>query len=795
MIRNYLLIAIRNFWKHKIFSMINIAGLAVSMSLCLLIITVISDLLSYDNFHSNRDNIYRVITKVQSGPGYTDMKATCPFPVANELEENFQGYENITRIQRFFNAKAESNNREIQLEGYFTEPSFLKMFSFPLLKGNIQTALVGPNSIILTERSAEKFFGKEDPVGKVVSMGLFGNYIITGIISDPPENSHLKFDVLGSLSSLGQMEKDGSLDPDLNEWSGFLKNYVYIQKSQDLSIKQIRDDLKQIALKSTTLTKDLQLSFQLQSLDNIVPGPDLSSQIGPKMGYLPILILSGVALLILISACINYTNLSLARALSRAKEVGIRKAIGGSKKQLFTQFLAETIIVCLLSLVAAYLIFGLIRPGFLKVVPRASEMFSLKVSPLLVLFFIGFAFFTAMIAGILPASVLSRFNVIRALKNDTTINSLGRVSLRKALIIFQFTLSMIFIVGVIVVYRQYHFSRNYDHGFTIKNKMVIPLEGVDYKLLKNEFGKNPGVSSVTGSSVMVGSFQTNTTVVKLPENIDSLSADYLHTDENFIDDLDIKLLAGHAFTNTGKSKEHSVVINEQLAQAIGAKQPQAALGRSLLINDESMEIIGVVKNFNYAQLEEPIRNFIFFYEPGQVGYAYLSFSGKFNDAVNSSLEKSWSNIAGSTLFQGKKMEVVMEETYSFYTNFIKIFGFVALLAITIGCLGLVGMSLYAARSRLKEVGIRKVLGASVGNILLSLSKGFLWLLLIASAIALPISYFLFNIILENGVHHIQIGVIELGSGLLILLLVGGITIISQIWRTALANPVKSLRTE
>jgi ABC-type antimicrobial peptide transport system permease subunit len=294
---------------------------------------------------------------------------------------------------------------------------------------------------------------------------------------------------------------------------------------------------------------------------------------------------------------------------------------------------------------------------------------------------------------------------------------------------------------------------------------------------------------------MAGSFQADNISLTLPDKMDSLSADCLQTDDGFIDMMEVKLLEGSSFATTTKAKEHSIIINEQLSKALGAKQYQDAIGKVIMIGEDPREVIGVIKDFNYVQLEEPIRNFIFFYEPKKISYAYLSLTGKFDDAAMTSLGISWNKVSGNNLFNAKTLALQIEETYLFYINFIKIFGFVALLAIAIGCLGLVGMSLYAAQSRFKEVGIRKVMGASVTTIVLLLSKGFIWVLLIASAIALPLSYLLFNQVLENGVYHIEIGIIELGAGVLILLLAGGITIISQIWKTAVSNPIKSLRTE
>lgn len=795
MIINFLKIAFRSLGKHKLFTAINIAGLAMSMSLGLLILTVISDLLSFDKFHVNRNDIFRINTNVKYAAGYADTKATCPFPVADELQNNYQGFKNVTRIQRFFGGKTKTDKKEIDLNGYFTEPSFLQMFSFDLTRGEGPSVLSKPNSVVLTNSSAEKLFGSEDPVGKLVSVGDLGDYMITGIINDPPTNSHLQFDMLGSFSTLSQLENAGALKTSKDKWNELFSNYVYVQREPGLNESKINEELLQIAKKGNAVLDDKKISFEIQSLNKIIPGPDISSQIGPKMSFLPIAILSGVALLILISACINYTNLSLARSLRRAREIGVRKAIGGTKKQLFGQFLVETFAVTILSLIVAYFIFTIVRPEFLKVVPRAGEMYTLRMTPLLVLAFIGFACFTALIAGVLPATILSKFNVIQSLKHDTTIKALGRINLRKALIVFQFTLSLIFIVGVVVIYRQYKFSMNYDPGFASENRMVVPLEGLDYDLFKNEFQKNSSVTSVTGSSNVIGGAGVNAAWVKFPGNNDSIRVDHLRTDENFIKDLGLTLLAGNAFSPTTKPKESTVIINEQMTAAVGAKNPKEALGKLLVVNDEEKEVIGVIKDFNYAHLEEPIRNFMLSYDQKAIGYAYLGISGSYNENMQRSFKNSWANIAGSSVFEGKTMDAFAEETYAYYNNFIKIFGFVAFLAIVIGCLGLIGMSLYAAQSRFKEVGIRKVMGASVANILFLLSKGFAWLLLIAAAIALPLSYFLFSTILENGVYHIRIGLIELGIGFLFLLFTGGITIISQVWKTAASNPVRSLRTE
>lgn len=795
MILNYLKIAFRNISRHKLFTAINIAGLSISMSLGLLILTVISDLSSYDEFHRNKKDIFRINTLVKYASGRSDLKATCSFPVAGELKNNYPEIKNSVRIQRFFGGMVKAGNKEIELNGYFTEPSFFEVFSFDLSMGSGPEILAEPNSIVLTNSTAKKLFNDEDPMNKLITVGSFGDYIVKGVVNDAPVNSHLQFEMLGSLSSLQQLAKSEGLDTGIDKWDELFKNYVYVQRAQGVSEEKINTGLLQVAQKGNDVIQDKKISLQLQPLEKILPGPDLSSQIGPKMSFLPLVILSAVALLILFSACVNYTNLSLARSLRRAKEIGVRKAIGGSKKQLFIQFLTETFAVSIISLIAAYFVFTVIRPEFLKVVPRASEMFSLQVTPVLILAFIAFAVVTALMAGLLPAAVLSKFNVIQSLKHDTSIKTLGRLNLRKALIVFQFTLSLIFIVGVIVIYRQYKFSVNYDHGFTSENKMIVPLKGIDYTLFKNEFKRNSNVSSITGASGIVGGHEVNNGWVTLPRRIDSIAIDYCKVDENFVKDLGLNLLAGTAFTVSSKQMTDLIVINEQMAVAIGAKYPGDALGRIISINEEEKEVAGVVKDFNYVHLEEPMRNFGLLYEPAAISYAYLGLAGINDDDRLQSLQTSWGRVAGKSVFEGKTMEAFTEETYSFYNNFIKIFGFVAFLAIVIGCLGLVGMSLYAAQLRVKEMGIRKVMGASVVSILVLLSKGFIVLLLIAAAIALPVSYFAFSKILENGVYHIRVGIIELGTGLLFLLLTGGSIIISQTWKTAVSSPVKSLKTE
>jgi putative ABC transport system permease protein len=417
MLNNYFKVATRSLAKQRFFTIINVLGLAIGMSVSLLLVAMVSYISTYDTFHTNRDRIYRVVSHA-SQKGYDDRDyATAPPRLAENLKSDVTGIEKVVRINRTLNAEMQdpSSPVKIPLNGYFVDPEFLDVFTFPLIKGNSRTALSKQNSIIITEEASKKIFGSEDPIGKFIEMGNYGLCEVTALMKDHPRNSHMRFEVLCSYSTL--QAKQTEYNP--NEWSEYSGNYIYLLMSEQHDNDHVTGFMNKIAEQTYQKNADFKATFDLQSLNDIVPGPPLYQQIGPDWDLTTLSVFFVMTLLILVPACFNYANISIARALKRAKEIGLRKVVGGQRDQIFFQFITETVIISLLALIGAYGLFVLVRPEFVSMLV-ASEALDLSTNMTMAIYFVAFALIVGLLAGGIPALYFSKLNPVQALKNSAS---------------------------------------------------------------------------------------------------------------------------------------------------------------------------------------------------------------------------------------------------------------------------------------------------------------------------------------------------------------------------------------
>lgn len=792
MFQNYFKVATRSLAKQRFFTIINVLGLAIGMSFTLLLVALVSYVSTYDTFHTNRDSIYRVISHT-SQTGYDDRDyATAPPPLAENLKSDITGIEKVVRINRRLNAEMQdpSSPVKIPLNGYFVDPEFLDVFTFPLIKGNPATALSKQNSIIITEEASKKMFGKEDPIGKFIEMGNFGLCEVTGLLKDHPRNSHMRFEVLCSYSTLEATQRDG-----VNKaWSEYDGNYIYLLMSEETNHTQVISFMNQIAERTYQKNADFRASFDLQSINDIVPGPALYQQIGPDWDLTTLSVFFVLTLLILLPACFNYANISIARALKRAKEIGLRKVVGGQRDQIFFQFITETVIISLLSLLGAYGLFVLIRPEFVSMLV-ASEALDLSTNASMLAYFITFALLVGFLAGGIPAFYFSKLNPVQALKNSMPVRSLSGFSFRKVMTVFQFALSLGFIMGVVIIFKQYRTSLNYNFGFQQENVLNMELQDVSNQLVKNEFEKIPDVQSISMSSGIIGTYVSGSTWVNKPDQTDSLEVFQLFVDPNYIQNHNLSLIAGRAFEENVVNKNH-VIVNETFLRQFQTDASKA-LGETFNIHGfGDVTVVGVVKDFHFHPLTEPIRSFFFRYDPEKFAFANLKVASTDMESTFTQMEASWKKLEPELVFKSRFLDDEIQEAYSFYFTVIKICGFLGVLAICISCLGLLGMVVYTAETRTKEVGIRKVMGATSTQLALLLSKGYIKLVVIAAVIAIPIAYVIYSTMIESMQHYNSgIGVLEVVASLAILLVLGLVTILSQTIRTARTNPVETLRYE
>lgn len=788
--------------RYKLFTMVNVASLALSMSVAMLLIAMIFSLLKFDQFHANKDRIYRVLSEVNDPSRSTDMKATAPFPLAERLQ-TVSSVENTVRIRKGLSDAVVQGNSEVLLSGYFTDPSFTTVFSFPFLAGNPDRCLVEPFSIVLTQTAAMKLFNTVDVLGKTVSFRQLGTYTITGVMTDVPRHSHLLFEALVSFSTVPILEaqpdtngQSGVLYETTNHWDRFYSSYVYVLLKPGANPSDLTETLDAFQHEAYPHADAIRADFSLQPLLSIVPGPDLSAEIGTKMIYLTLVILGAIALLILVAACFNYANLSIARALQRAKEVGLRKLSGATTRQIILQFTLESVAIALVSLIIALTVYDAIVPHVMENSPRAHELFDLRISPALFTAFLLFAVVTGFLAGIVPAVAIARLKTVESLKQLKNIRLMGRSGIRGALVVFQFTISLFLFTALVIINSQYRYALNKDLGFDKNNVLVVPLQGRDAGITSNLISQLPDVTSVDASSDIPGTASVRSELIVYHDGLDSLVVAAMAVSAGFVNNFEFDLVAGRLFDETEGGPADDVVVNEQFVALLDDSLAHNLLDKSFNWNGNDMRIVGVVKDFHYTQLENSIEPFFFVNDPSQFRFLHVKIQSANIQETRNQINQLWNQQGSERAFEGKFLNDHLEETYQFYMRLMRVFGYIGLVAMAIALLGLMGMVAYSTERRTKEIGIRKVLGARVSHLLLLLSRSFTFMLLLAAGLALPAAYFLFDLVVLNvGAYRIEIGWLEMSIGLSVLLVCGFAVVLTQCLRVSLANPVKALRDD
>lgn len=783
MLRNYFKIAFRNLYHYKYFSVLNIFGLALGMSVSLLLISIYSYVSTYDNFHKNKERIYSVISHVKDGIEEIDY-ATAPIALANKLKHENTGADEIVRIVKAYHS-IKTPTENIPVKGYYVGSDFFRLFSLNLMEGSTEI-LDKPNHVVLTERSAQKLFNTSDVIGKVIEMESGETFQVGALLKDLPQNTHLDFEILVSFASLH--ENNVSVE---KQWVEFPSQYIYVLLKENTDPDDLRDQLNKISA-TTYAQSPVKVSFDLQSLDDVVMGPDLHHDLGVKWEASGFLLFAVFAALILLPACFNYTNISIARALQRSKEIGLRKTMGGVKNQIFFQFITETVIITLISLIGSLLIFMLIRKEFQSMLVAGSSL-DLSLTSELLVWFIVFALITGFFAGVIPALYFARLNPIQALKNKIHGRS-SSMRVRKVLTVFQFALSFGFILSLVVFSRQYRYSRNFDFGFNKQNTVDVALQDVDPNVARNAFTKVASVQSLSMSSGLIG-VHASRTWIHTPEQ-DSAEVSQLFVDEQYIPNFGLTLLAGENFKEEDYQQERHLIVNEEFVKALKFDDPREALGKTFQVDGQELSILGVVKNFHYEPITRPIGKFFFRMKPSEFNYINLHVAS--NDAYHTftELENTWETLPTTKKFEGQYFEDELNEAYSSYVTLLKIIGFLGLMAITISLLGMLGMVVYTTETKTKEVSIRKVMGASIAGIAMLLSKDYLKMMGWAILFSIPVTGWLLTLLLDQMAHYnVQLSAWDILLSTFIVILAGVLTITSQTYKTAIANPADTLRTE
>lgn len=791
MFKNYSLVAFRSIARNKLFSFINIIGLSISMVVGLLAISFISELYSYDTFHEKKDRIYRVINTVYEGdekPGY--YATTSPL-VGKELEAQYSSFEKVVTIYRNLNGDIKKGDNTVSLNGLYATEDFFEIFTFPMIHGNPSAALKDPFSLVLTEESALKVFGKTDVVGEIISWNNQDPLTITGVVKTPPRTSHIQFQ---AIASFGFLEKLNANNDQLMSWQNMWNSHVYLLLPEGNSSTALQADLDQIAARENPKLHNSSFKPELQSLTSIFPGRKLNNQLGARMETKNINYMVLLAIIVLASAAFNYTNLSIARTLKRAKEVGVRKVVGAKRSQVFVQFITEAVIISLIALFFAYFLFHLIRPEFLTLNSDIQRTSTLELTALHYLYFFLFAVGVGILSGFFPSIILSRLKPSSIVKGASRLKSASGLSFRKLLVGIQFTLSIGFVLLVSLAGRQYQFTLNYDLGFDTENILNIRLQNTDADLLSNSLSQLSEVQAISKSSWVpsVGGIWTNRG--KYIEGNDSTTVNIMNVDAAYLANLGHELLVGSTFTDGLETTQ--IVVNERLVERFRMGGPSDALGKQVRLQGRNRTIVGVIRDFQHATLDNKIAPFAFLSEPD--GHWLLNVKVASDNMVETmaKIEAKWSELDPAHEFQAFFYKDRIERAYASLSTSMKTLGLLAIIAVSIAILGLLGMTVYTTESRIKELTIRKVLGATTSHLLALLSRNYIIMFLITAAIAVPLSLYAFKqLIIPEMKYVIHIGFWELGSGLLAILILTAIIIGTQTLKAVQNNPVNHLRSE
>jgi putative ABC transport system permease protein len=807
MFKNYLKIAIRNLWKNKGFSFINIFGLAVGIAICLLIMLFVVDELSYDKFNKKADRIYRVDGDVKFG-GTHFILAVAPDPMGPTLKKDYPQVEQYVRFRDKGGFRIKKGNENLQENKVIHADSTLfDIFTLPMISGDPKTALVEPKTVVITETIAKKYFNSTDVVGKVFVIDDTSNYKITGVIKNVPTQSHFNFDFFVSMSSIDESRKNNWLSNNFN-------TYILLKEGSDP--KALEAQLETVVDKyvgeqaeqflNTSLKEFKKLgnfdNYSLTPLAKIHLHSDKVAELGANGNLQYVYIFSAIGIFILLIACVNFMNLSTAYSSNRAKEVGIRKVLGSLKQNLVYQFLSESILISFIALLFAVAFAALLLPYFNQLSGKEIELglFSkswLLPSLLLLVLIVG------LLAGSYPAFYLSSFQPVSVLKGKLAAGFKSGW-FRSSLVVFQFATSIILIVGTVVIYNQLNFIRNRKLGFERAHVLVIKNTyslGDQATSFKNELQNISGVQQITMTGWLpTGDYRSDSPLYPeaTMDQKTAVSMQNWYVDESYIPTLQMVLATGRNFSSRMPTDSSAIIINEAAAKLLNFNDPiNKTLYYITSLKNKTVKeyhIVGVVKDFNFNSLRQTVSPLALFYGEEKGSVAMRIKTSDISSLV-AQVENKWKSMVPGQPFNYSFMDDDFNKIYSSEQRVGKIAMSFSILAILIACLGLFGLVTYAAEQRTKEIGIRKVLGASVSNIVSMLSKDFLKLVIIAALIAFPVAWWAMNKWLQDFAYRINISWwIFIVAGV-VALLIALITISVKAVKAAIANPVKNLRSE
>jgi len=806
MVKNYLLIALRNAWRNKGYTLINLLGLAIGISSSIIILLFVLDELSYDRNNEHFRDIYRICIrgKIQ---GNELEAALSNAPMGATLKSDFAEVEEFTRLFTFDGDPIVryEDNVHIEENFYYADSTFFNVFTAPAIYGDPARMLNRPNTVVLTEEIARKYFGSEDPVGKLLNVGQRGeNYEVTGVVRGFSENAHFRFNMLGSMTSIGIA--------DVTQWLGN-NNYTYLRlqeggiadeleaKFPALLEKHIGPQLEELlglTLEEFFATGNT-YGYFLQPLKDIHLKSDLQFEINPGGSQASVIIFSVIAIFLIIIASINFMNLATASAAKRATEVGIRKVAGAEKRRLIWQFLTESFLTTMLALILAIVLVELFLPAFNNLTGKQLLLSSIGsvrlITGLLVIgVFVGFA------AGSYPAFFLSSFKPTDVLKSGAMRGIRGAL-LRRALVTFQFIITIVLFISTMVVNRQMKYMQNKDLGFNKENLVVIDRAYVlanQIDAFRQELLKNPLIHHVSASGAVPGGLIGDN--VYLPEGAgtdETHAINNIVADWHFMETYELELVEGRWFHQENPTDSSALILNESAVRALSFEDPlnqrlSASFGSD---SEDPLSIIGVVKDFNFQSLHQEIRPLVIQFNRGNNYQLTVRISGNQTGESLAYIEKIWNSFMEQ---QPVHMTFLEEDLASLYNNDEKtasVFSIFSVLAIFIAALGLLGLASFSAAQRTKEVGIRKAMGASISSVLVTLSKEFIWLILLATLASWPVGYFFMRDWLQDYPVRIDLELTIFIISTFLAFFIAAVTVLLRVYQAASTNPVLCLRYE
>jgi len=795
MIRNYLKVAFRNLRKHKAYSLINISGLAVGMACAVLILLWVRDEAGYDRFHSRADTIFRVVFSTSDDGRPTNANGS--FGVGPALKRDFPEVVEMARLRKMEQSARRyvgyGDRKFYESRFLFAEPAFLEIFDFPLVRGDPATALNDPNSVILTEDTAARYFGADDPMGKVIEADPYNDgklmlFRVTGVAGNIPRQSHVHFDFLASYKSLKE---------DTEKFAGFYRNYTYVMLRSRASADALAPLLLDFLHRNWQA--DPWYTISLQPLLDIHLRSGLRSEIEPGGNIAYVYFFTAIALAVLVIACINFMNLATARAAKRAREVGIRKAVGAPKNRLVRQFLGESFGFSALATGAAVLVVVQALPLFDRITGKGLTLQSL-LDPWFVSGTAAIAIGVGILAGVYPAFVLSAFSPVQALRSGP-VRQGGGSSLRRALVVFQFALSIAIICSTLVIHRQVRYIQSRNIGFDKEHLVYVPLNPDlrrDYPAFRDELLRNPAIENAATSSYVptAGSSHYN---FRFEGNEDLISQVLFTVDKEFLATYGLQLLAGRGLDERllepGGTNEF--VVSELAAREGGCASPQEAVGKRLSLEDEyGGQIVGVVKDVNIYSLHRPPYPIVFAVRPVE-GHNFLSIRLRAAHAAEglAAIRKTWAEMVPSYPLDIAFLDESFGELHVSDRKMQEVFSVFAGLAIFVAGLGLFGLAAHTAEQRTKEIGIRRILGASVPGIAVMMSREFAGWVLAANLVAWPVAWFVMARWLRGFAYRAELSLWPFVASGACALVVALVTVGSLSLRAASARPVDSIRYE